>query len=466
LHTEFNNGIVTTEVQVAIQYPEAAIISEDVDLTQSSVGVLDAGGIFSETGRTVSDNTLTITYVNRTNLTAGELTQYKDTYLKDISFTLNDVVAYDTVGDHSVSVTLSGRTEIAFDTKTQVVTYSGGASHIVTCTESVPNAVRPSVKTYMVSFYTNGGTAIDSLQVKSGSVITAPATTREEYVFAGWYADAAFSKLFDFATPITSHTTLYAKWIAKTSDSTITLVIGDETANVYGNEVENDVAPKIVNGRTMLPIRFVAEALGATVLWDEAARAVSIRLGEKNIQLIVGEAKAIVDGNEVALDVASFIENDRTYLPLRFVAENLGAVVEWEEATQTVTIIGGRPNTIILTIGKKEAVVFGMQGMNDVAPQLVNDRTMLPIRFVAEALGATVLWDEKAQTVSITLDEIDIRLTIGEAKAMVNGNEVALDVASFIENSRTYLPLRFVAENLGATVEWMEDIQTVVITKK
>ena len=121
--------------------------------------------------------------------------------------------------------------------------------------------------------------------------------------------------------------------------------------------------------------------------------------------------------------------------------------------------------SIILTIGQKEATIDGKTVSNDVAPKIVNDRTMLPIRFIAERLGAKVDWINESRTVKITAENIDISLVIGESFATVNGEKIALDSPSFIENDRTYLPIRFVSEKLGADVKWDETAQTVTITK-
>lgn len=120
---------------------------------------------------------------------------------------------------------------------------------------------------------------------------------------------------------------------------------------------------------------------------------------------------------------------------------------------------------IVLTIGNKEIGVWGETKQNDVAPEIVNNRTMLPIRVIAEALGATVGWDEATQTVTIEAKDISIKLVIGESKATVNNETVELDCASYIKNDRTYLPLRFVSEKLGAKVVWDESTQRVTITK-
>ena len=123
-------------------------------------------------------------------------------------------------------------------------------------------------------------------------------------------------------------------------------------------------------------------------------------------------------------------------------------------------------NQIILTVDKKEINIFGKIVENDVAPVIRNDRTMLPARVVAEALGAKVLWNEKdGGIVNITKDNTVIVIYIGKDYAEFNGKKEILDSPAFIENSRTYTPLRFIAEKLGADVFWEEALQKVTIVK-
>ena len=127
-------------------------------------------------------------------------------------------------------------------------------------------------------------------------------------------------------------------------------------------------------------------------------------------------------------------------------------------------------NTIVLTIDEHDALVYGTTKTNDVAPKIVNDRTMLPARFIAENLGATVEWDGEKQLVTITgktekQEDVIILITIGSDYAKVNGEDVKLDSPAFVENDRTYTPIRFISENLGATVEWNETEQTVTIQR-
>lgn len=84
---------------------------------------------------------------------------------------------------------------------------------------------------------------------------------------------------------------------------------------------------------------------------------------------------------------------------------------------------------------------------------------------------ADVSWDEEKQLVTITGEnvktgkEVVILITIDSDTAYVNGKEVKLDSPAFIENDRTYMPIRFISEELGASVSWIEDEQKVIITK-
>lgn len=112
---------------------------------------------------------------------------------------------------------------------------------------------------------------------------------------------------------------------------------------MFGKTKSNDVAPKIVNGRTMLPARFVAENLGAVVAWNAEKQEVTIKgknAKDEDITILIyiDSDIAYVNDEQFKLDSPAFIENDRTYTPVRFISEQLGASVEWNEADKTVTI--------------------------------------------------------------------------------------------------------------------------------
>ena len=193
-----------------------------------------------------------------------------------------------------------------------------------------------ATQTYTAQFDTNGGSAVDKVKTDKNGKIERPADpTKEGYIFVGWYSDSKLTKPFDFSAELTANSTLYAKW---KENNEIILTIGSRKISVFGRELKNDVAPKIVNDRTMLPIRIVAESLGGTVTWNGELQRVTIQKGADVILITIGADTAYVNGTAVKLDAAAFVENGRTYLPLRFVSETLGAQVAWNEAEKTVTI--------------------------------------------------------------------------------------------------------------------------------
>ena len=193
-----------------------------------------------------------------------------------------------------------------------------------------------ATQTYTAQFDTNGGSAVDKVKTDKNGKIERPADpTKEGYIFVGWYSDSKLTKPFDFSAELTANSTLYAKW---KENNEIILTIGSRKISVFGREIKNDVAPKIVNDRTILPIRIVAESLGGTVTWNGELQRVTIQKGADVILITIGADTAYVNGTAVKLDAAAFVENGRTYLPLRFVSETLGAQVVWNEAEKTVTI--------------------------------------------------------------------------------------------------------------------------------
>ena len=136
----------------------------------------------------------------------------------------------------------------------------------------------------------------------------------------------------------------YAKWIAeKTANEAaaqfcMVLTINNPRVQVNAAEILSDAAPVIVNNRTFTPARLVAEQLGAKVEWNQVTRTVTITMKETTIILIADSTTAYVNGMAVKMDAAAFIADGRIYTPARFVAEHLGACVVWQEEKQTITI--------------------------------------------------------------------------------------------------------------------------------
>ena len=133
---------------------------------------------------------------------------------------------------------------------------------------------------YTVSFESNGGSKVSNQTVTGNSVMKEPtAPTKENFDFDGWYSDKELKTKYDFSAKVTKNFTLYAKWTEKdNSVNQIILTIGKKDAQVFGKAKSNDVAPKIEKDRTYTPIRFISENLGASVEWVEKDQKVVITM--------------------------------------------------------------------------------------------------------------------------------------------------------------------------------------------
>lgn len=116
------------------------------------------------------------------------------------------------------------------------------------------------------------------------------------------------------------------------------------------------------------------------------------------------EISVLFDGQPLSLEVAPQVVNGRTLVPLRAIFEALGAEVQWNSNEQSIIAIQG--NTVLnLTIGRNTAFKNGTPVQLDASPQIVNGRTLVPLRFVSENLGAQVEWDGTTRQVSIAVEE-------------------------------------------------------------
>ena len=119
------------------------------------------------------------------------------------------------------------------------------------------------------------------------------------------------------------------------------------TVTLNGKKLEFDVAPQIVNNRTMLPMRAIFEALGAQVTWLGEDQIIFATKGSSMIVMKIGDFNMSVQragesGNTViTLDAAPFIEDNRTLVPVRAISEALGAEVDWVGETRNVVIVTG-----------------------------------------------------------------------------------------------------------------------------
>ncbi len=118
--------------------------------------------------------------------------------------------------------------------------------------------------------------------------------------------------------------------------------MADVSVKLNGDSLKFDAKPFIENDRTLVPMRKIFEAVGATVVWDDSTRtavASRVKNGEETYVAIQADSvKAFINSEEKILDVPAKIVDDRTFVPLRFVIEALGEKVEWDAESYTVNI--------------------------------------------------------------------------------------------------------------------------------
>lgn len=159
------------------------------------------------------------------------------------------------------------------------------------------------------------------------------------------------------------------------------------------------------------------------------------------------------DGKEVKLKA----EKDGTY---SFTMPKGGVTVDTTfkqaEGAANTDKPAAATKTIILQIGSTAVLVDEQAIINDVAPVIRNDRTLVPIRVITEALGGQVAWNEAAKEVTLTVNGKEIKMTIGKVLEKYG-------VAPVIIGGRTFVPVRFVADELGAVTTWDDATKTVAI---
>ena len=119
---------------------------------------------------------------------------------------------------------------------------------------------------------------------------------------------------------------------------------------VNGRAVNFDVPPTVIQGRVLVPLRGIFERLGATVDYNPDTQQIYATDGQQNVQLTVGSRQALVDGVPETLSVPAFTIGGRTMVPLRFIGEGLGAQVRWVAANNAILISNDRTAAVPLNV--------------------------------------------------------------------------------------------------------------------
>ena len=297
-----------------------------------------------------------------------------------------------------------------------------------------------------VTFNTNGGTEVNAQEVKFGGVAERPENpSKAGCKFLGWFKDENLTTEFDFATAIEEDTTVYAGWKKKSSDSSDSSYSGGSSSSGGGggsSSSKKDITADstIENGKVKVDKDSATNGskVTVTVTPDEGYEIDTVTITDKN-------------GKEVKL---TDLGNGKYSFAMPSSDVKINA--EFKKAAE---IAKDEEKTVIkMQIGNNAVSVDDKEINNDVAPVIVNDRTLVPIRIVTETLGGDVEWNDSTKTVTLNIDGKTITMTIG---VELEGYGVAPEII----NDRTYVPIRFVAEELGAVVNWNEETQEVVIEK-
>lgn len=217
--------------------------------------------------------------------------------------------------------------------------------------------------------------------------------------------------------------------------------------------------PYIINGRTLLPLRYIFEPLGLEVSWVEETRTA---LGKKDgltIKLPIGSVNAVVNGNLVKLEVPATIINDRTYVPVRFVAESTGAIVSWNEKTRTVSIKADIEEYDNLSINQLLISIYGdvanltdentgeirdkyhtiIKKINEISEK--NDLNIIEFKNVVAELGKSINFEISTnQSLKYMLEKFNLEKQKNTAKSILDLKS-KYEVFEFDSGDKYYGPL-------------------------
>mgnify|MGYP000712472963 FL=1 len=134
---------------------------------------------------------------------------------------------------------------------------------------------------------------------------------------------------------------------------------------VDGSQLTPDVPPTIVSGRTLVPLRSIFEALNADVQWDQATRTATATKADTTVQVTLNQKTAYVNGAANTLDVPAQIIQNRTMVPARFIAESLNARVLWDNNVKTVYVISAEHKPLVveyLDVGQADSILLSSDG--------------------------------------------------------------------------------------------------------
>ncbi len=233
--------------------------------------------------------------------------------------------------------------------------------------------------------------------------------------------------------------------------ASVDLVVANEAAAVKYASTEADVAVNNTLTANIVDVDGNKVALNSTINEFDISYVVLDKPADAKVAVSTLSQELAQKGQFKVSFTASEIGEYELQTVVTY--EQADGVVKYYSGVETITVGNtGFEDIVVMSVGSNEIVKNAKTVAIDAAPIVENNRTFVPFRALAEAFGATVAYDEATQAVTAELNGTTVVMTIGSAEYTVNGVAKTADVAPFINGSRTMVPVRFVAQAFGITV--------------
>jgi len=216
---------------------------------------------------------------------------------------------------------------------------------------------------------------------------------------------------------------------------------------VNGKQVNFNGATSVnKNGRNLVPLRSIFEAMGASVVWDGNAKTITAKKDQTEISLAINANVAYINGEEVILDSPSIIYEDRTLVPIRFIGEAFNGTVDWNGDTQTVSI---EFNNGILEVPELKVSLNDNWLTFDNTPIFKDGAYYVQFDTILNGLTDQIEWERNGDEISILYNGVSYVFYINKENAIINGKETTITEYPIEYNGAIFAPARFVTEAFG-----------------
>lgn len=225
-----------------------------------------------------------------------------------------------------------------------------------------------------------------------------------------------------------------------------------------GTELKGDADSFIKDNRVLVPMRLIFDRIGATVHWDPATRSITATKKDDIIQLKVDSKQATINGKTYTLDAAPTIQQQRTFVPTRFVSEALGLEVKWDSQTRTVTLTTPKEPAKTPISGTVNGQMLKEGGF------VQESTSMVQAKHVFSSIGVTPQFDPSNSTLTVSYNGKEMIVTADKKQATINGVAVTLPKAAVIIEGRFYVPAKTIAEGFAGTVLYDPATKNLALT--